>query len=78
MDRATDLGRDELPRTFNQAVNVLAMTENRLIEQHTRSQSRFNNVSGGTRGIGEATFTQVTRGSGRGTGADRGSGEYGR
>ena len=72
LDRATDLGRDEFPTTVYEAVDILTMEENRLIEQHNRTQTRFNSGGGG-RGTNGASFAQITGGSGRGNGTGRGN-----
>ena len=46
LDRATDLGRDEFPRTVHKAVDLLSMADNRLIEQHNLCQNGFSNGYG--------------------------------
>ena len=66
LDRATDIGRDEFPKTFHEAVDFLSMEGNRLIEQQNRSQNWFNN--GGINGCGTngVVFAQARAGPGGG------------
>ena len=75
LDRVTDLGQDEFSRTVHEALDLLSMVENRLIEEHNRSQNCFSNGYVAGRGLKGSTFTQVRSRSVRGNGGNGDGGE---
>ena len=69
LDAATDVGRDEFPRTYHEAVDLMSMTDQRHIDNLNRNQGRSGRGGG-------ASFAQTGGGTGRGI-TGRGNGGRG-